>query len=293
MQLRRSVLSYSRRGKVIAPFVIAASLALSACGGTSNKSTATSAASQSTSAATTSTTQVTGAASAAATGQSTSTTEATATSASTTTSAATATTATATTVSTSTATQAASGSTSTATGVPLSGITGLDQIAQSWQSLKSYKMTVKVYSNGASTPDVSGTVEVTTPDKTHSVITVSGQNLETITIGDTTYLKLAGTWQKAPAGTTDGIPSLTGDSLLSSLGTPEANSGSLTKTGEDTINGVKCDVYTYKLSDTTTSTIWVGQKDQLPYKITSEVDTTKTEILFSDFNTDFNIQPPM
>lgn len=280
MQSGKFVPQRLRPRYAIAPFVVVAALALAACGGSSNTATETAASSASTSQATTETsTQVAGQATSEATGEATATTAPAPTTAPATTTAA--------------ATKAPTAASGSGTSVPLSAVSPFSDLADSWSSLKSYKMTVKIYDNGSDTPSVTGTVETEVPDKNHMVVNASGQEFEVISIGDTTYVKLAGTWQQAPGGMMSQMPSITAPDILNQVGTPSAIPNDVTKTGEETINGVKCDVYKATVSDSTTSTLWVGQKDHLPYKAETQSDTTRTEVLFSDFNADFNIQAPI
>ena len=154
-------------------------------------------------------------------------------------------------------------------------------------------MSIKIYDNNSDTPTVTGTVETVAPDKSHTIVSISGQEIETISIGDTTYVKLGGTWQKTSGGITDQLPPISGSDILQELGTPAASSGDVKKTGEETISGVNRDVYEFTASDSTTTTFWIGHNDHLPYKITSQVDTTRTEILFSDFNSNITIEAPI
>ncbi len=55
-----------------------------------------------------------------------------------------------------------------------------------------------------------------------------------------------------------------------------------------------CDVYDLNEADGTDSTFYVGKKDHLLYKIEAgSSDGTKTEIIISDYNADFNITAPI
>ena len=288
MQLRIFAQRHFGTRQLIAPFAIAAALALTACGGSSSKATGTAASSSTIQAATTTATQSAGVATAVVTGGATATATTAAATATTTAAA----TATKTAAATSTATTAAAAASST--GVPLSASSPLDDVTKAWTDLKSYKMTITVYDNGSATASVTGTVETINPDKSHTVVEISGQKIETITIGDKTYINIGGTWQQTPGGMPDQMPSISGGDIFSQLATPDASiSNTVTSKGTETLNGVKYDVYEVKTSDTNTSTFWVGEKDHLPYKITSRMDTSNSVIIFSDFNASFDIKAPI
>jgi len=309
MQLRRHAIRQIRGKRIVSLTVILVTLALAACSG-SSKSTSTTASSASTSQATTAATSTTASgattATTAATATQTATTAATtattastatATSAATAASTATATQAAATTATTiatevatdvATATQAASG------GGSGSGSAIMTQVASAWKNVKSYKMAITFYDSGSTTPTGSATVENENPDKSHWVIDSGGQTIEIINIGSDSYINLGGTWTKTPSTDTANIPGMNSQDIANELSTPIPADASFSSKGSDTVNGVDCDVYEVKESDGTESTFYVGKKDHLLYKIdASSSDGTKTEIIISNFNADFNITAPI
>lgn len=265
----------------IAPFLLVAALALAACGGSSSKGTATvQAPAGTTQAAAVTTTAVSGVASAEATGQATTAATQAPTVAPTPTAAP---------KPTKTATTAASGN---ATFIPLASDSAMEQVANAWKDLKSYRMTMTIFDSSTNAQTGTATVETTLPDKSHSVFDVNGESLEIITIGKDEYVKIAGTWTHATSDLPSTLPTISGNDILNDVATPAASPNLATSKGTDSVNGVECDVYEFK-TDSGSSTMWIGHKDHLIYKASFSDNSTRTEILFSDFNADFNIQPPI
>ncbi|MGA7668769.1 MAG: hypothetical protein WBW04_00005 [Nitrolancea sp.] len=293
MQLSRIARSQQFRGKrLISVGAVLVTLALAACGGSSKTPTSTTASSASTSQPTTAATSATSGGATA-----TTTTAATATEAATT--AATATTeateiATAVTTATEIATEVATATQAASGGGSGSGSAIMLQVADAWKNVKSYKMTITFYDSGSTTPTGTATVENENPDKSHWVIDSSGQKIETITIGTDSYLNLGGTWTKSPSVDTTDIPGMSSQDIANELSTPIPDDTKFSSKGSDTVNGVDCNVYEITETDGTVSTFYVGKKDHLLYKIeASGSDGTKTEILISDYNADFNITAPI
>lgn len=273
-------LALGRRKYAVVVVTIVMTLALASCGGSSNKATSTSAASQSTVAASTAAPTATSA-----------TTSSVATSTAAPTPTAAPTQAAATTAPTTAPTAAAV----SGTGISLTAAgSALEQTVKAWDALKSYKMTMNIYDNGSSTPTTTGTLETELPDKSHWVIDSGGQHIEMIIVSGTTYVNVGGTWTQVPGGSIPGIPKISSSDIASALATPAASPNTAVSKGTDTVNGVKCDVYDVTESSGT-STVWIGQQDHLPYKIVFNDPTTstKTEVDFSNYGDNFNIQPPM
>jgi hypothetical protein len=155
--------------KRILPLTLVAALTLAACGGgSSDKTTATSASTNSS-------------ANAAATTAST-----------------TAPITTATAVTTPDATsEATSASTPAATSAAAGGDDATSEfekmVADAWANAKSYKTTLNIYDIDATTPSMTSTTETMAPDKEHTVTSFAGQTMESIRIGDDTYVKLGDT----------------------------------------------------------------------------------------------------
>lgn len=297
--MRRPTFPLPGTRQLILPCALAAAMTLSACGGSSTKSTATSASVGQTTAAAVATTAAatTSAATSAASGTVAATSAATTGATVAATVAATsAATAAATTAATAAATAAAS-AVATTSGSSSGGsvVTSafLKEFADAWSKVKSYKATLNEYESGSTTPDLTGTIETVLPNTSHTVITSSGQSFETISLDGKSYIKLAGVWQEEPDVAGLATPE-SGSDIVSSLTTPESTGEKITKTGEDTVDGVATDVYQDKSDDGTITTIWIGQKDHLPRKaVTMGTDGTRTEVDFSDYNANFDIKAPI
>jgi outer membrane lipoprotein-sorting protein len=140
---------------------------------------------------------------------------------------------------------------------------------------------------------VTGTIETVLPNTSHTVITSNGESFESISVDGKSYIKLAGVWQEEPDVAGLATPE-SGSDIVSSLTTPESTDEKITKTGEETVDGVATDVYQDKSDDGTVTTISIGQKDHLPRKaVTVGTDGTRTEVDFSDYNANFDIKAPI
>jgi hypothetical protein len=293
MKLGLSIRPRLRSRHAIVPVVIVALFTLSACGGSSSKATGTSVASSSTvaaagtvaaatSTATESSTVATATASGGATGAATTATTA-------------ATTAptiapTPTVASTKPATTTASGD---STGVPLTSSNSvMQQVADAWKALKSYKMTLTTYDVATNTQTGTATMETMLPDKAHWTMDQNGQKIELILVDGASYIKIGDTWTQTPGSLPSSLPDLSDNEVLNTVETPVASSDAIAKKGTETVNGVECDVYEVT-GDSGSTTLWIGQKDHLLYKGSFEDSGTRTEIVLSDFNKDFDIKAPI
>ncbi len=297
MRLDLTFRSRLRPRQILAPALIAVTLALSACGGSSSNATGTAGPPSSTSVATATSATIATEASGMATSTASGATTATATTDTTPTATAAATQAPPTPTQAATATQAAAATqapttaSGSSTGIAISAVPVLQDVADAWKQVTSYKMTMTFFDTTSNTQTGSATVE-SMKDKSHWVMDEGDQSIEIITIGTDYYLKLAGDWTKMTSDVSTTLPPFTSADILNDVSTPAAAPDSVTNKGTDTVNGVSCDVYEIK-SDTGTSTLWVGHEDHLLYKGSFDDNGTRTEILFSDFNKQFDIQPPI
>jgi hypothetical protein len=254
------------------PLTLAAALALAACGsGNSDKATATSASQSTTASATTpaATSVATTAAAATASAATTPDTSSEATSAS-----------------TPAATSAAAGGDDAASEFE-------KMVADAWANAKSYKTTLNIYDIDATTPSMTSTTETMAPDKEHTVTSFAGQTMESIRIGDDTYVKLGDTWQKSPNLDASAEPPVSGDDVVGDLSDPSTPDTKIVKKGEETLDGVKVTVYEVTMDDGTLATFWVGTDDHLPRKTEIKSDTGHFEVIFSDYGKDFGIKAPI
>jgi hypothetical protein len=259
-----------RARQIIAPLALAAALTLAACSSGSSNKTATSAS------------QTTAITAAATTAAATTTTTTAATTAATSTAAATA-----------AATTAITATTASGSGGSVVDSAFEKQVADAWAKVKSYKITMNVYDGDTTTASLTGTIETTLPDATHTTFNVSGQTIETINVGGKSYIKIGDTWQESPAIDSGIASPVSGGDIVGAITTPTSPGDTIAKKGAETLDGVATDVYENKTSDGTTVTIWIGQKDHLPRKSVVQDATSRTEIIFSDYNSNFGIKAPI
>lgn len=156
-----------------------------------------------------------------------------------------------------------------------------------------YRETITSTQNGQTTKVV---IEHVAPDRWHIV---PPQGPEIIAIGDDTYMKMGDAWQKAPAG-------VNFSSILKNF-TRTATSEeiakdvtSLTKVGTQTLDKTPTVIYQVVSNIQglkNTSKIWIGQRDNLPYRLesTSEVPQQKGEVTATvvyDYSANIKIEAP-
>jgi hypothetical protein len=263
----RFLLPSLRKRQLLIPLTLAASMALTACGGSSDKTTATSVSqSQSTTAAS----------------------AATAMPAAPTTGAATTAVSSASTAVAAAATSASSGGSTTDDAV-------LKKVADAWSKQTSYKITLNAYNGDEATPSFVNVVE-TEPDKEHTVTTAVGQTIETITIGSDTYALVSGSWQKSPGLTLGNSAPVNGVDVVTDFTNPETDpifKTKITKKDDEKLDGVATNVYELTDITGTVTTIWFGKDDHLPRKSEIKTDNGHMELLYSDYGKDFGIKAPI
>lgn len=263
------ILLSPRIRQIMLPLALVGALALSACGGgSSDKTTATSAIQS----------------------------QSTAVAAAVTAMPAAPTTAPATTAAATSAPTTAAAATSASSGGDATSNADLQQVSDAWSKATSYKITLNVYDTDATTPSFVSTVETMEPDREHTVTTFAGQSIESITIGNDTYAKVAGSWQKASDLELGNGAPVNGADVVNDFTTPDAIEGvdtKITKKDDETIDGVAMNVY--ELTDVTGTvvTIWIGKDDHLPRKSEIKTDTGHMEVIYSDYGKDFGIKAPI
>jgi len=152
---------------------------------------------------------------------------------------------------------------------------------------------MNVYDGDATTSSLTMTIETVVPDTTHTMFSVSGQTVETIKVGGKSYIKTGDTWQESPAVDSGIASPVSGSDIVGSITTPTSSGDTITKKGSETVDGITTDVYDEKTDDGTTVTIWIGQKDHLPRKSVVAASGSRTEIIFSNYNDNFDIKAPI
>jgi hypothetical protein len=132
-------------------------------------------------------------------------------------------------------------------------------------------------------PKVDGSIEYVAPDKYH--ITLPGLG-EFINIGKDSYIKIGPAWTKSPGA--GGGSLFDAASIQSTLDSFKNNSK---KGGTDTVNGVKCQIYT--VTDTSGSTTEVCVANGLPVRMVIKSTSSTTTFVFTDFDKLSDIKAPI
>ncbi|MBI4790977.1 MAG: hypothetical protein HY782_28440 [Chloroflexi bacterium] len=169
-------------------------------------------------------------------------------------------------------------------------VDALSKVFKSWTSVKSFRAKMTIIGQPTGTTEMN--LEVVTPDRFH----MTSKQMEIVLIGNTVYLKLGNTWQKVP------LP----QGIDLSLADPKkyadeiAASTDVKLVGVETLDGTPTIIYQYTVNikgppaQKITSKVWVGATDNLPRKVESAPTATqKTTILFTDYNANITINPPI
>jgi len=191
-------------------------------------------------------------------------------------------------------TTAAGGSGAQATATkPAGGQSGassgeLGAVIENFAKVKSFRAKLTIESPGQ--PKQEATMEVVLPDKFH--MTFSGGSgvpaVEMISIGNDAYLKAGPTWIKQ-AGAGGGALFDPGDisGAISDLG----EAGGAKKGGTETVDGKRCQVYSYTSGSETTEVC--VSSDNLPLRVVTTSGSEKTTIVFTDYNANITIKAPI
>ena len=132
-------------------------------------------------------------------------------------------------------------------------------------------------------PQTESTLEVQMPDRFH----VTSPTSELINIGADSYVKTGANWVKAPGG---GAGTLGQIAQLPALATAIPAS-QITKGGTDTVNGTKCQVYNQTTGTGTTA--YCLASNNLPVRIVITGGSSKTTIIFTDYDKPLDIKAPI
>ena len=161
--------------------------------------------------------------------------------------------------------------------------------------------TVSATTNGQSAMQATNRVaEFTAPDRSRVKLSgEGGQNMEMISIGEKDYTYSDGKWTES-AGTSAAQKSKMGTDMEKMLSSALKD---VQSTGSETVNGVPCLVYTYRLELPTfgkdavgTGKAWIGAADGLPHQMDSELKTggydQKSHIVY-EYNIGVKIEKPI
>jgi len=150
-----------------------------------------------------------------------------------------------------------------------------------FSKVKSFKATVS--SNSGSGPDIEASLEVQPPDRYH----VTSPAVEIIAIGKDTYVKAGANWVKSPSG--GGAGSLAQIAQLPALATA-IPTASISKGGTETVNGTKCQLYSQAGPSGTTEYCIANN---LPIRLVVTSGTSKSTVIFSDYDKPLEIKAPI
>jgi len=166
-----------------------------------------------------------------------------------------------------------------------SGASGeLGAVIENFAKVKSFRAKLTIESPGQ--PKQEATMEIVLPDKFHMTFSGGGglPAVEMISIGNDAYLKAGPTWIKQPGS---GGGALFDPADISST---ISDAGGAKKGGTETVDGKRCQVYTYTSGSDSTE---VCVSDNLPLRVVTSSGGAKTTIVFTDFNANITIKAPI
>ena len=171
-----------------------------------------------------------------------------------------------------------------------SGASGgeLAAVIENFAKVKSFRAKLTMESPGQ--PKQEATIEVVLPDKFHMTFSGGGgvPAVEMISIGNDAYIKAGPTWLKqtgAGGGALFDLSDISG--TMDELG----DAAGAKKGGTETVEGKRCQVYTYTSgSDTTEVCV---SSDNLPLRVVTTSGSEKTTIVFTDYNANITIKAPI
>jgi hypothetical protein len=155
----------------------------------------------------------------------------------------------------------------------------LTAAADALSKVKSFR--AKITIEAPNLPKQDGSLEVILPDKYH--VTITG--VEIIAIGNDNYLKIGTTWIKQTGASASPFKLSDVTSGITAL----AGTTGLTKGGTDTVDGKRCQIY----SQTSAGTEYCIGSDNLILRIVQQAGGSKTTIVFTDYNANFEIKAPI
>jgi len=166
----------------------------------------------------------------------------------------------------------------------------LSQIFRGWLGVKSFRAKITTTTSTGAVTEMN--LDAVMPDRFHAV----SKQFEVIIIGATYYVKIGNQWQKIALPKGFDISSFDIKTLEAQLGA----STEVKLIGPDVLDGAPMVVYQYTTTiktptpSTLTSKVWIAVADQLPRKMESTPKTGgKTVIVYSDYNANITIDPPI
>jgi len=175
-----------------------------------------------------------------------------------------------------------------------------DVIRASRKFLDLPRFGAKMDSMGTSANQMHIKFDYVAPDRFHMIyFDAGGQPKSEMTmIGNDTYVKFGGKWQKMPGGGGAKMPNLRQYFDEKGLETLQ----DVKYVGDETLDGQATHVYSYRNNQTDantpypfTSKIWIGTSDDMPRKIevTYEGGELKTMTVVYDYSSNITVEPPI
>jgi hypothetical protein len=152
--------------------------------------------------------------------------------------------------------------------------------AAAFSKVKSFKATIT--SNPGSGPQTEATMEVQLPDRYH----LTSSTFELISIGNDSYVKAGANWVKSASGGAGSLAQITQLAAAAAAIPP----GQIAKGGTDTVNGSRCQLYTQTIGGASTEYCLANS---LPLRIVITSSSSKSTILFTDYDKPVDIKAPI
>ncbi len=159
------------------------------------------------------------------------------------------------------------------------------KVTEAFGKVRSYRAKMTIEAQGQKQE---GTYEFVAPDRLHITMTIPGAgSIETISIGNDSYTKIGNSWTKSPGA---GFGASFDPKQVQS-GVNDLSTAGATKSGSDTVEGKKCDVWTLKTAASEVQ--YCITSDSLPLRVVSSAAGSKVTIIFTDYNANIEIKAPI
>lgn len=157
----------------------------------------------------------------------------------------------------------------------------LARLGQALSQVRSFRAQI-IIEEGGSREEMR--MEVVMPDRFRMDL----GGIQMISIGNDSWMNFGGGWVRQPgAGSSAPFSPAEIQAAFRDL----ATSSTVTRGSTTTVNGVRCQVLNVREADGTETEVCVADNG-LPVRFVTTERSTKTTVLFSDFNANINIQPP-
>jgi hypothetical protein len=160
---------------------------------------------------------------------------------------------------------------------------GFGAVRQAFSQVRSYRAMI-TSSGGA---PLQMTVEVQVPDRYRATISAGPTPIEVIGVGNQTYVKLGPIWQAAPASSLPVSPATLLGQTEFFLSSPQVTQG-----GTSSAGGASCQIYTVTPTATQSAEMCISS-DNLPRQLKYTDAAISVTVVYSDYNTNLNIQAPI